>query len=171
VSQIRCADGLVGRPVGRSLQDLVSFLEEIHANGVDLYMHVQGVDTTTRAGRALFQMLGVFAAFERSIIQERIDAGLARARTKGVRLGRPPAVERLAQRQIIAARAANPQKSTRAIAGELGVSERHVRRVLARDGPERACGDEARRLAVASVLYGPARDAPARLASSRHGYR
>jgi DNA invertase Pin-like site-specific DNA recombinase len=82
-------------------------------------------------GRALFQMLGVFAEFERSIIQERIHAGLARARTKGVRLGRPPAVERLAERQIIAARAATPEKSTRAIARELGVSERHVRRVLA----------------------------------------
>jgi DNA invertase Pin-like site-specific DNA recombinase len=118
--------------LGRSLQDLVSFLEEIRANGVDLYLHVQGVDTTTPAGRALFQMLGVFAEFERSIIQERIHAGLARARTKGVRLGRPPAVERLAERQIIAARAAALQKSTRAIARELGVSERHVRRVLAR---------------------------------------
>ena len=82
--------------LGRSLQDLVSFLDEIRANGVDLYLHVQGVDTTTPAGRALFQMLGVFAEFERSIIQERIHAGLARARTKGVRLGRPPAVERLA---------------------------------------------------------------------------
>lgn len=87
---------------------------------------------TTPAGRALFQMLGVFAEFERSIIQERIHTGLDRARAKGVRLGRPPAVERLAERQIIAARAADPQRSTRAIARELGVSERHVRRVLAR---------------------------------------
>jgi DNA invertase Pin-like site-specific DNA recombinase len=119
--------------LGRSLQDLVSFLEEIHANGVDLYLHVQGVDTTTPAGRALFQMLGVFAEFERSIIRERIHAGLARARTKGVRLGRPPAAQRLAERKIIAARAAAPQKPTRAIARELGVSERHVRRVLARE--------------------------------------
>jgi DNA invertase Pin-like site-specific DNA recombinase len=119
--------------LGRSLQDLVSFLGEIQANGVDLYLHVQGVDTTTPAGRALFQMLGVFAEFERSIIQERIHAGLARARSKGVRLGRPPAAERLAERQIIAARAAAPEKSTRAIARELGVSERHVRRVLARE--------------------------------------
>jgi DNA invertase Pin-like site-specific DNA recombinase len=117
--------------LGRSLQDLVSFLEEIRANGIDLYLHVQGLDTTTPAGRALFQMLGVFAEFERSIIQERIHAGLSRARAKGVKLGRPPAIERLAERKIIAARAAAPQKSTRAIARELGVSERHVRRVLA----------------------------------------
>jgi DNA invertase Pin-like site-specific DNA recombinase len=60
-------------------------------------------------------------------------AGLARARIEGVRLGRPPVVERLAERKIIAARAAAPQKSTRAIARELGVSERHVRRVLAQE--------------------------------------
>jgi DNA invertase Pin-like site-specific DNA recombinase len=96
-------DVLLAWPVdrlGRSLQDLVSFLGEIHASGVDLYLHVQGVDTTTPAGRALFQMLGVFAEFERSIIQERIHAGLARARSKGVRLGRPPAVERLAERDV-----------------------------------------------------------------------
>jgi DNA invertase Pin-like site-specific DNA recombinase len=125
--------------LGRSLQDLVSFLGEIQATRIDLYLHVQGVDTTTPAGRALSHMLGVFAEFERSIIQERIHAGLARARAKGVRLGRPPAVERLAGRQIIAARAADPQKSTRAIARELGVSERHVRRVLARER-ERATG-------------------------------
>jgi Resolvase, N terminal domain len=83
--------------LSRSLQALVSFLGEIHANRVDLYLHVQGVDTTTPAGRALFQMLGVFAEFERSIIQERIHAGLARDRSKGVRLGRPPAIARLAE--------------------------------------------------------------------------
>ena len=94
-------------PLGSTAKYVLApqFLDEIRANGVDLYLHVQGVDTTTPAGRALFQMLGVFAEFERSIIQERIHAGLARARTKGVRLGRPPVVERLAERQIIAARA------------------------------------------------------------------
>jgi DNA invertase Pin-like site-specific DNA recombinase len=119
--------------LGRSLQDLVSFLGEINANGVDLYLHVQGLDTTTPAGRALFQMLGVFAEFERSIIQERIHAGLSRARAKGVKLGRPPSLERLAERQIIAARTAAPEKSSRAIARELGVSERHVRRILAQE--------------------------------------
>jgi DNA invertase Pin-like site-specific DNA recombinase len=102
--------------LGRSLQDLVSFLEEIHANGVDLYLHVQGVDTTTPAGRALFQMLGVFAEFERSIIRERVHAGLARARTKGVRLGRPPVVERLAERQIIAATIRDGSKLTVSLA-------------------------------------------------------
>ena len=54
--------------LGRSLQDLVAFLSEIHAAGVDLFLHQQGLDTTTPAGKALFQMMGVFAEFERSMI-------------------------------------------------------------------------------------------------------
>jgi DNA invertase Pin-like site-specific DNA recombinase len=75
--------------LGRSLQDLVGFLGELHAKGVDLYLHQQGIDTSTPAGKALFQMLGVFAEFERAIIVERVKAGLARARAQGKRLGRP----------------------------------------------------------------------------------
>jgi len=80
--------------LGRSLQDLVSFLGELNAAGCDLYLEKQAIDTTTPDGRALFQMLGVFAEFERAIIQERIHAGLARAREKGTKsgksIGRPP---------------------------------------------------------------------------------
>jgi DNA invertase Pin-like site-specific DNA recombinase len=75
--------------LGRSLQDLVAFLSELHALKVDLFLHQQGLDTTTPAGKAMFQMLGVFAEFERSIIQERVRAGLARARSEGKTLGRP----------------------------------------------------------------------------------
>ena len=78
----------VDRP-GRSLQDLVAFLSEIHAKKVDLYLHQQGMDTTTPAGKALFQMMGVFAEFERAMIQERVKAGLERARAQGKQLGRP----------------------------------------------------------------------------------
>src|SRR5246127_611436 len=76
--------------LGRSLQELVAFLGELHAKGVDLYLHAQGLDTSTPAGRALFQMLGVFAEFERAMIRERVNAGLARAKAQGKRLGRPP---------------------------------------------------------------------------------
>ncbi len=75
--------------LGRSLQDLVGFLHEINAKGVDLYLHQQALDTSTPSGRAMFQMLGVFAEFERCMISERVRASLARARlTK--KLGRPP---------------------------------------------------------------------------------
>jgi hypothetical protein len=70
--------------LGRSLQDLVGFLGEVHGTG-NLYLHQQAVDTTTPAGRALFQMLGVFAEFERAMIRSRVKAGLAAARAKGVR--------------------------------------------------------------------------------------
>jgi DNA invertase Pin-like site-specific DNA recombinase len=75
--------------LGRSLQHLVGFLGEIQAKGVDLYLQQQGIDTTTPAGKALFQMCGVFAEFERSMIQERVKAGLTRARAQGKTLGRP----------------------------------------------------------------------------------
>src|SRR5271163_156473 len=75
--------------LGRSLQDLIGFLGELNAAGVDLYLEKQAVDTTTPAGRALFQMLGVFAEFERAIIQERIHAGLTRAREMGTKSGKP----------------------------------------------------------------------------------
>ena len=75
--------------LGRSLLDLLTFLGELHAKGVDLYLHQQGIDTTTPGGKAMFQMMGVFAEFERAIIVERVRAGLARARADGKTLGRP----------------------------------------------------------------------------------
>ncbi len=75
--------------LGRSLQDLVGTLGELHAKGVDLYLDRQGIDTTTPAGKAMFGMMGVFAEFEREMIRERVNAGLERARAKGTRLGRP----------------------------------------------------------------------------------
>jgi len=76
--------------LGRSLQHLTTLLSDIHSKGVDLYLHQQGIDTTTPSGKMMFQMCGVFAEFERSMVQERVKAGLERARAKGKRLGRPP---------------------------------------------------------------------------------
>jgi DNA invertase Pin-like site-specific DNA recombinase len=76
--------------LGRSLQDLIGFFSELHALKIDLFLHQQGLDTTTPAGKALFQMLGVFAEFERSMIRERMRSGLAGARAGGTKLGRPP---------------------------------------------------------------------------------
>lgn len=74
--------------LGRSLQQLVTFLDELHALKIDLYLHQQGIDTTTPTGKAMFQMCGIFAEFERSMMQERIKAGLARAKAQGKTLGR-----------------------------------------------------------------------------------
>jgi DNA invertase Pin-like site-specific DNA recombinase len=90
--------------LGRSLTDLLSILQGLHEKGVGLFLHQQGLDTTTTAGKAMFQMLGVFAEFERGIIRERVNAGLARAKANGVKLGRrrtKPSVEA----QIVALRA------------------------------------------------------------------
>jgi DNA invertase Pin-like site-specific DNA recombinase len=63
--------------LGRSLQDLVGFLSELHALKIDLFLRQQGLDTTTPAGKAMFQMMGVFAEFERTMIQERVRASPA----------------------------------------------------------------------------------------------
>ena len=75
--------------LGRSLQDLVAFLGELHGKDIDLNLHQQGIDTTTPAGKMILQIMGVFAEFERTMIQERIHAGLSRAKANGKILGRP----------------------------------------------------------------------------------
>src|SRR3984957_21024798 len=85
-----------GERLGRSLTDLLGILQGLHDKGVGLFLHQQGLDTTTTAGKAMFQILGVFAEFERGIIWERVNAGLARARQNGTKLGRrrgTPSVE------------------------------------------------------------------------------
>jgi DNA invertase Pin-like site-specific DNA recombinase len=76
--------------VGRSLIDLLGTIQHLEAVGVDLYLDQQNIDTTTPAGRLLFQITGAFAEFERSMIRSRVNAGLARARAQGKRLGRRP---------------------------------------------------------------------------------
>lgn len=109
--------------LGRSLQELVSILNELRERKVDLYLHQQGLDTSTSSGRAMYQMLGVFAEFERSIIVERIHAGLARARAQGKRLSRPLTPE-AAQERIRELRARG--LSVRRVAEEVGVSKSTV---------------------------------------------
>jgi DNA invertase Pin-like site-specific DNA recombinase len=107
--------------LGRSLVDLLATLQELHAKGVDLYLHQQGLDTSTPSGRAMFGMMDVFAEFERSMIQERVKAGLARARDEGVTLGRPTLEDadpaRAAKVRAMRARGVGVRK----IARELGV--------------------------------------------------
>ncbi|HLX30767.1 MAG TPA: recombinase family protein [Casimicrobiaceae bacterium] len=75
--------------LGRSLHDLVGFLEEIRSHGVDLYLHQQAIDTTGPYGKLIFHISGTFAEFERELIKQRVQAGVDRARAQGKRLGRP----------------------------------------------------------------------------------
>ena len=104
-------------------------LQELHAKGIDLYLHQQGLDTSTPSGRALFQMLGVFAEFERAMIRERVMAGLARAKDEGTRFGRPATNDAIKVKAIRAARAAG--KSIRTIAHEYGAGIGTVSRLTA----------------------------------------
>ncbi len=114
--------------LGRSLQHLVEFLGEMKAKGVDLYLHQQGLDTSTPAGRAMFQMLGVFAEFERAMIQERVRSGLARAKSQGKTLGRPRVAKKVTD-AVLASRGTGA--SIRQIADEVGVGVGTVHRVIA----------------------------------------
>jgi DNA invertase Pin-like site-specific DNA recombinase len=98
--------------LGRSLTDLLDILRELHAKGVDLFLHQQGLDTSTPSGRAMFQMMGVFAEFERAMIRERVLAGLARAKEQGISLGR---------RRLEDSDAANVAAIKKALAAERGV--------------------------------------------------
>jgi DNA invertase Pin-like site-specific DNA recombinase len=118
--------------LGRSLIDLVGFLQELQAAGVGLFLHKQGVDTSTSAGRALFQMLGVFAEFERAMIVDRVRSGLAKAHASGTRsgkaIGRPTASPETVERVRAALAAGGGINST---AKALGVGNGLVARIAA----------------------------------------
>jgi DNA invertase Pin-like site-specific DNA recombinase len=116
----------------RSLQDLVAFLSEIHASHVELYLHQQGLDTTTPAGRAMFQMMGVFAEFERAMIVERVRSGMARARERGTKSGKAigrPRIPAPVRAKIRATYQADGV-SLRQLARQFGIGRETVRRVL-----------------------------------------
>ena len=114
--------------LGRSLQDLVSFLNEIHSVGCDLYIHQSGLDTSTPTGKMMFQMCGVFAEFERGILSERVKAGLNRARKQGKHLGRPIKVTNI--KAMLEDRAAG--KTIRAISQKYHLSIGKVHKVLSK---------------------------------------
>jgi DNA invertase Pin-like site-specific DNA recombinase len=114
--------------LGRSLQDLVAFLSELKAKGVDLYLHQQGLDTSTPAGRAMLQMLGVFAEFERAMIVDRVRAGMARAKAQGKHIGRPK-VEENVKSAVHAARASG--HGVRRIARDLCLGVGTVHKIIA----------------------------------------
>ncbi len=114
--------------LGRSLSHLVAFLDELRAKDVDLYLHKQGLDTSTPAGRAMFGMLSVFSEFERAIIGERIKSGLSRAKSKGTRLGRPPQVTDETRGAVLEARRRG--KSIREIARDMKLGHGTVQRIV-----------------------------------------
>jgi DNA invertase Pin-like site-specific DNA recombinase len=118
--------------MGRSLIDLLGTVQTLEACRVDLYLDQQSIDTTTPAGKLMFQITGAFAEFERSIIRQRVNAGLKRARDAGKQLGRPridPALEKRIQRQLQAG------KGMLSVAKEYGVGTGTVQRIAREMGP------------------------------------
>lgn len=113
--------------LGRSLPDLLEFLGQMHSVNVDIFLHQQGIDTTTPAGKAMFQMMGVFAEFERAMIQERVKAGLERAKANGKTLGRPKLD---AEKELKVRELHGQGLSLRKIASEVGVALGTVHKVL-----------------------------------------
>ena len=109
--------------LGRSLTDLLNTLQTLKQSKVGLFLHQQGIDTSTSAGNAFFQMLGVFAEFERAIIVERVNAGIARAKAKGTKSGKAIGRPQLKTKKLDAARAALAEgRSIRASALAAGIS-------------------------------------------------
>ncbi len=112
---------------GRSLADLVVTLQELHELGVGFISLNEALDLTTPTGRAMAGMLAVFAEFERGILRDRVKAGIAEARRRGKRHGRPPTVAHRAG-EVRQLHAKGLSKS--AIAKQLGISRTSVRRFL-----------------------------------------
>ena len=118
--------------LGRSLIDLLNTIQALEACGVDLYLDQQAIDTTTPAGKLMFQFTGAFAEFERSMIRQRVRAGLKRAVERGSTLGRPkisPDMERRIQSQLRAG------KGILKVARELGLGTSTVQRIAREKGP------------------------------------
>ena len=112
--------------LGRSLLDLLGTIQTLEHCGVDLYLDQQAIDTTTPAGRLMFQVTGAFAEFERSMIRQRINAGLKRAVDAGKQLGRPridSALEKRIKSQLRAG------KGMLKVAAECGVGSGTVQRI------------------------------------------
>ncbi len=128
--------------LGRSLQHLVAGLGDLQAAGVGLYLHKQGLDTSTPSGRAMFGMLSVFAEFERDLIRERVRAGMTVAKAEQAsgkeRLHKNGRVKKPIGRPRVSADVERKVRQLRAqdwgvnrIARELGIGSGTVRRITA----------------------------------------
>lgn len=120
--------------LGRSLQQLVETVNELHALGVDLYIHQQALDTSTPAGKLAFAVFGALAEYERELLRERVKAGLQRAKSQGTKLGRPTNLNDSVRAAIIALRARDV--SIRRIAAQLRVGTGTVYRCLRLQGEQ-----------------------------------
>lgn len=114
--------------LGRSLRDLIALLDDLKARGAAFRSLTEAIDTTTPTGRALWQMVGILAELERSLIQERTKAGRAAAVARGVKMGHKP---KLSPQQVAHARKLIEQGEHHdTVAQSLNVSRRTLYRAL-----------------------------------------
>ena len=116
--------------LSRSLKDLINTLDELGSCGIDFISYDNNLDTSTPTGKLVFQIVGAVAEFEKDIIRERVVAGLANARRKGKRLGRPPIPEFLYQKAKVLR---GQGLSFRNIENQLGVHEGTIRKRLKKE--------------------------------------
>ena len=114
--------------LGRSLTDLVTIIDDLESRGVKFRSLQEGIDTSSPEGKLIFQLISIFAEYERNLIQERTKAGLDHARRQGKRIGRPPALspEQIHEAKDMRARGYSYKK----IATLLGASISTVQRTL-----------------------------------------
>lgn len=130
--------------LGRSLSHLLHLLNDLRALGVSFVSLMESIDLTTPTGMLMLHLLGAFSEFERALIQERVKAGIANARRKGKRIGRP-GIAPVDRDAVIDLHTVRPELSIRAIAKKIRLSASSVHRILAdyrHDSSERSDEDD-----------------------------
>jgi DNA invertase Pin-like site-specific DNA recombinase len=132
LSYVRAGDTLVVRRLdrlGRSLTHLIETVTGLETRGIGFRSLTEAIDTTTSGGKLVFHVFGALADFERDLIRERTHAGLAAARARGWRGGRPARLTH-AQVDLVKRLYADPRTDIATICGTLGVSRSTVYRAL-----------------------------------------
>ena len=108
--------------LGRSLEHLIKLTAELDGRGIGLRSLTEAIDTTTASGKLTFHIFGALAEFERNLIRERTQAGLAAARAKGRKGGRPPALDDQQREEAIRLYSAK-QHSVKKVCQMMGISK------------------------------------------------
>lgn len=135
IDYVRAGDVLVVWKLdrlARSLKQLIETVEELERRSIGFVSITENIDTTTPGGRLIFHVFGALAEFERELIRERTNAGLKSAKARGVKLGRPKALEGEALNVAKALLKSGDMTATQ-VAEHVGVSRATLYRRLARE--------------------------------------
>ena len=140
--------------LGRSLVDLLGTIQHLEAVGVDLYLDQQAIDTTTPAGKLLFQMTGAFAEFERSMIRQRVRAGLSVIKAKIERDGKFVSKTGKVRKRLDRPGAEADKLDLAAGQRNGHLQDGKTDRARHRDGAQAQAGDGRRRYALEATQFG-----------------